>query len=125
MNKVLISYELTIEGTIPKYVIDGGYYPNNIDTKMILLGVANSDMTFDESVLTFQNVDQLETYIASYTAGDRWMNKALHPYDEGLPFDPKLPPIICGRNCDRCTSRQYGKAIDPDRRSRNWLHRNF
>ena len=90
MNKTMISYQLTSEGTIPKYVIDGGYYPNHIDQKMILLGVADSDMTFDESVLTFQNVDQLQTYIASYTAGDRWMNKALHPYDEGLLFDPKI-----------------------------------
>jgi len=90
MNKVLISYELTTEGTIPEYVIDGGYYPNYIDTKMILLGAADSDLQFDSTVTTFENVDELETYITSYTAGDRWMTRALHPSDEGVAFDPKI-----------------------------------
>ena len=90
MNKTMISYQLTTEGTIPEYVIDGGYYPNDINSKMVLLGIGDADLQFDQTVTLFANVSELETYIASYTAGDRWMTRALHPYDEGIPFDPKI-----------------------------------
>ena len=61
----LIKYTLTEEGTIPTYIVDGGYlaiandkpWPQNYD----LVGVA----TDDASEVGFQNKEELSTYLES------------------------------------------------------------
>lgn len=71
----LITYKLNEDGTIPDYIIDGGYYPND----SVLIGVSSNNNS------GFQSKEELIVYLASYTQS--WLEPGLYPIDGYLPFN--------------------------------------
>lgn len=68
MPKKVISYTLTPEGTVPDYVEDGGYFPNND----VLIGVSKEGSTLPSSTGVFENQASLVSYLNTYTHD--WVN---------------------------------------------------
>lgn len=68
MPKQVISYTLTLEGTVPDYVQDGGYFPNND----VLIGISKDGSTLPSSTGVFATQASLVLYLDTYTQD--WVN---------------------------------------------------
>ena len=68
MAKKIISYKLNADGTVPDYVEDGGYLPNNpnITPDMVLLGVSKDGADISGAVAEFADEASAVTYVNTY-----------------------------------------------------------
>lgn len=69
MAKKVISYKL-VDGTIPEYVSDGGYFPKdpNNTPNMVLLGVSTDEPTLPEEITEYVDEAALVAYLNTYTS---------------------------------------------------------
>lgn len=79
MSKI-ITYTLESDGSIPAYVVDGGYFPSTSDLEpprdMLLVGVADDSAPGDG----FADVNAIESYLVSI-GGQSWTDAKGSPLD--------------------------------------------
>ena len=68
MTKRLISYKLNEDGSIPSFVEDGGYFPNNANdtTSMVCIGISKDDADLSDALQVFSSAEDAESYIKTY-----------------------------------------------------------
>jgi hypothetical protein len=70
--KQVIAYRL-LEGTIPTFVSDGGYYSNND----LLVGISVNGLPLPEYVSVFSTKEELITYLNTFS--DTWTYNPAFP----------------------------------------------
>lgn len=85
MAKKVISYKL-VNGTIPEYVSDGGYFPKDSEdvSTMVLLGVSTDNPTLPEGVTEYADEAAVIAYLNTYTAD--WKSIDPRSYEELGPW---------------------------------------
>jgi hypothetical protein len=84
MAKV-ISYKLTSEGTVPSFVIDGGYCPfTQTGQAMVLVGIA-ADETYTNDVTVYETKEELTAYLNACSSA--WFEVVDLYTQETTPFN--------------------------------------
>jgi hypothetical protein len=68
MAKV-ISYQLTSDGAVPPFVIDGGYFPlHQTGQQTILIGIGKDEINSSD-VTVYPTKEELTAYLDTYASG--------------------------------------------------------
>jgi predicted amidohydrolase len=74
MANKIVSYTLQSDGTIPTFILDGGYLlkqdaPNS---QMFLVGVADENADLSTAINIFETEEELQTYVKTYITEEQY-----------------------------------------------------
>ena len=81
MANKIVKYKLTEAGTIPTWIDDGGYFP---DESEVMIG-ATVDGSSEVGLGELASEADVKTYLDSYTS--TWTDQDLSDPNETVPFD--------------------------------------
>lgn len=70
MPSQIVSYKLNLDGTIPEFIQDGGYFPSaSTWEEMTLLGITFADATIPTGITVYTSKEEIIAYLNTYTSG--------------------------------------------------------
>ena len=74
MAHKIVSYTLQSDGTIPSYILDGGYLlkQETPTSQMFLVGVADENADLSTAVNIFESEEELQAYVKTYITKEQY-----------------------------------------------------